>query len=252
MAAALAVVPAKKGGEAVWKAMTGDILTINGSLYRRIKRREPTGKLTPTGRTAYRTVEVLEPYNMDLHVNPVTMAVGAGVAIAALAVGSYLLGIEPYVLTDEQRDALDAAIAEKEKQLLGLEEQRLDAEAHQENAKATVNFEVAWGWLLANGFIGTDETKWPRPPNYTYDEYIATWYISMPDPPGLAGFTEVAKEYFYLYVVPYVSMELQTIEDLRKLTEKELAALLRQRRAPIGVRNRERHGWFNFDPSIFG
>jgi hypothetical protein len=107
--AGAALVPvARKGGEAAWKALTGDLVVVNGSVYRRIKSRHPTGKLTPKGRAAYRTVETLEPFNIDVHINPLTIAIGGGAALLAAGVGLWMLGLGVRVLTADERAALEA------------------------------------------------------------------------------------------------------------------------------------------------
>jgi hypothetical protein len=72
-------------GEGAVKVLSSDLLTIKGRVYRKIIVREPTGKLTKTGKAQYRKREILEPVDVEARVNPV--GIFAGLAAGAVGVG---------------------------------------------------------------------------------------------------------------------------------------------------------------------
>jgi hypothetical protein len=91
MAAALATIPigaispTALGQVAKTKSiLTGDLVVIHGHIYRKIKSRAATGKTTKTGRPQYKTVEVLDPIDIEGHVNPMSLMIG-GIALAGAA-----------------------------------------------------------------------------------------------------------------------------------------------------------------------
>jgi len=93
--------------EPVVRALTGDIVVIRGKLY--YKR----GK----GKKA-----VYEPVELDLHINPVSLALGAGAAALMAGVGLWWMGLEVRKLSDEERARLEALLAAKEARLATVEE----------------------------------------------------------------------------------------------------------------------------------
>jgi len=91
--ATTALTAARSTAEPVVKALTGDIVVVNGRLY--YKRGK--GKKT-----------VYEPVQLDFHLNPISIAVGAGASIVAAGVGLWMLGLGARVLTTKEKDLLDA------------------------------------------------------------------------------------------------------------------------------------------------
>ena len=93
MAAPSALIPAARGAseavQAVSKVLTGDLVVIKGKIYRPREIVTYGPDLTPkTGRPRKHTVEVFEPVELEVHVNPV----GIGLGMAAVAAAG-LLGI---------------------------------------------------------------------------------------------------------------------------------------------------------------
>ncbi len=94
--AASAVIPVAKAAGEVSKVLTGDLVVIKGQVFRAIKRRVPTGELTPTGRPQMVTQEVLVPIEVEAHVNPLSIGLGLaglGIGLGALALGAWWAGI---------------------------------------------------------------------------------------------------------------------------------------------------------------
>ena len=110
------LVAAETGGravEAVSKVLTGDLVVIRGQVFRTIRRRVPTGELTPTGRPQMVTQEVLIPVDVEAHVNPLSIGLGLaglGVGLGALALGAWWAGIGVRVFTDKDREKIEAEI----------------------------------------------------------------------------------------------------------------------------------------------
>lgn len=82
-----AVVGAEEAAKAVSKVLTGDLVVIRGRIYREREEVFYGPDLTPTGRPRKHTAKVLEPVEVELHVNPITLAA------AGAAVGVGLLGL---------------------------------------------------------------------------------------------------------------------------------------------------------------
>ena len=99
MSPAPIVLAAAPVAQAVGKALTGDIVRFSGKLYRRTTRKEPVVNkagqvlLTKKGRVRERTVQVLEPLDVDIHVNAVSLLAGAG-AVLLGAIAYY--GVGPF------------------------------------------------------------------------------------------------------------------------------------------------------------
>ena len=99
MSPAPLVLAAAPAAQAVGKALTGDIVRFSGKLYRRTTRKEPVVNkqgqvlLTKKGRVRERTVQVLEPLDVDIHVNAVSLLAGAGAALLG-AIAFY--GVGPF------------------------------------------------------------------------------------------------------------------------------------------------------------
>ena len=90
MVVALPAGKALEAVEAASKALTGDLVVIKSQVFRKIveKARVPTGKMTPTGRVAMTTItrETLVPIDLEVHVSPLGIGLGAAVlAVAGLA-----------------------------------------------------------------------------------------------------------------------------------------------------------------------
>ena len=85
--AAAALIPAGEAAKEVSSVLTGDLVTIKGQVFRAIRRRVPTGELTPTGRPAMVTQEVLVPVDVEAHVNPLSIIIAAGVGLAGVLAG---------------------------------------------------------------------------------------------------------------------------------------------------------------------
>lgn len=127
MSLALAPIAAKQAQpivQEVKKALTGDFAIVRGRVYRRIRLREYTGKTTRTGRPSYRTIIKYEAVEVEAHVNPVTLAIGAGVGIMTAAIGAWVLGFgfqkRPQADVDADRNLLrlaEEAIIETETHL---------------------------------------------------------------------------------------------------------------------------------------
>ena len=75
--------------------LTGDLITLHSKVYRPVM----------AGR-GKKKVEFLEPVDLEVHVNPVTLVIGGALGILGAAAASYVLGIEPYLLSQEQKDEL--------------------------------------------------------------------------------------------------------------------------------------------------
>src|SRR3990170_5190164 len=89
---AAAPVALATSGQAV-KALTADLVVIEGRFFRKVKRRIPTGRLTPKGRPGMRTEITLEPIDVSAHVNPVSIVIGAAIGLFGIAIGAWWLGL---------------------------------------------------------------------------------------------------------------------------------------------------------------
>jgi len=75
----------------VVKVLSTDIVTFEGKVYRRIRKKVPLerdGKilLTPKGRVRTTRLETLEPIDVSLHANPIGLGVFAGLGALAAVV----------------------------------------------------------------------------------------------------------------------------------------------------------------------
>ena len=85
-----------KAVEAVSRVLTGDLVVFRGKVHRKREQVFYGPDLTPTGRPRKHTQELLEPVDVELHVNPVTVGLGAltlGVGLAGLALAAWWSGI---------------------------------------------------------------------------------------------------------------------------------------------------------------
>ena len=100
---AAAPVALATSGQAV-KALTADLVVIEGRFFRKVKRRVPTGRLTPKGRPGMRTEITLEPVDVSAHLNPVSLAIGVGVGLLGLGAGMWWMGLGVQKIPDETLD----------------------------------------------------------------------------------------------------------------------------------------------------
>jgi len=91
--ATTALTVARSTAERASSALTADLVVVQGRLY--YKR----GK----GKKA-----VLEPVDLDVHVNPLSIALGGAVGVVGLGVGLWMLGLGARVLTPKERDHIEA------------------------------------------------------------------------------------------------------------------------------------------------
>ena len=94
----------------VSQVLTGDLVVIRGQVFRAIRRQVPTGELTPTGRPAMVTQEVLVPVDVEAHVNPLSIGLGLaglGIGLGALALGAWWAGIGVGLLSDQDKTAIE-------------------------------------------------------------------------------------------------------------------------------------------------
>ena len=75
--------------EAVSKALTGDLVVFRGKVHRAREHVFYGPDLTPTGRLRKHTQEILEPVEVEAHVNLLSLGVGA-VAVGAVGLAAYL------------------------------------------------------------------------------------------------------------------------------------------------------------------
>ena len=113
---------------AVSDVLTGDLVVIRGEVFRTIRRRVPTGELTPKGRPQMVTQEVLVPVEVEAHINPVTIglaAAGIGAGILGLALASWWSGIgvklDPQVQV--RLDEVAALLHHADRRIIELESQ---------------------------------------------------------------------------------------------------------------------------------
>ena len=84
MAGPLAIAGGEKALAAVGKAVSNDLLVIQGRIFRKVII-EPARRKTKT-RPAQKEIFVLEPIDLEAHINPVAIGLGAlGLGAAALA-----------------------------------------------------------------------------------------------------------------------------------------------------------------------
>ena len=84
---ATALVPVTKAVEGASKVLTGDLVVFRGKIHRRREQVFYGPDLTPkTGRLRKHTQEVLEPIDVEFHVSPLGIGLGAAaLAVAGLA-----------------------------------------------------------------------------------------------------------------------------------------------------------------------
>ncbi len=92
--AAPALIGAEKAVEVVKEALMGDFVVIRGKVYRERKEVVLGPDRTPTGRLRRRTVKIHEPVDLEIHLNPASLGIGA----AALAAGAIGVGVAAWLL----------------------------------------------------------------------------------------------------------------------------------------------------------
>ena len=143
MAATAALIPAGRGAteaiKAVSEALTGDLVVIKGKIYREREIVTYGPDLTPKGRPRKHTAKVLEPVEIEAHINPVSLAVaGAAVGVGALGIlaAGWVAGVGVTVdqVTRDRIDLVNLLIAAGEEDLREL--------APDDPARANVKIEV--------------------------------------------------------------------------------------------------------------
>ena len=86
-AAAPALIGAKEALQAGAKVLTGDLVVFRGVIHRKREEVFYGPDLTPTGRLRKHTREVLEPVDVEFHVNPLGIGLGAAALAAAGLIG---------------------------------------------------------------------------------------------------------------------------------------------------------------------
>ena len=137
-AAAPALIGAKEAFRAGAKVLTGDLVVFRGQIHREREEVFYGPDLTPTGRLRKHTRKVLEPVDVELHVNPASIGLGL-LAVGAAAVGISLaawwagLGVE---IDPEIQDTIEANKAT----IRGLEGQLANLEGSIQTCIAQCNF----------------------------------------------------------------------------------------------------------------
>ncbi len=96
-----------KAGEKAAEAALGDLIVIEGNVFREVKK----------GRK-----KVLVPVNVRVSINPLTALIGLGAGLLGGAVGLWALGLGVEVLGADERQQLEMELASKEGTLANLEE----------------------------------------------------------------------------------------------------------------------------------
>ncbi len=103
-----------KAGEKAAEAALGDLVVIEGKVFREVKK----------GRK-----KVLVPVNVRVSINPLTALLGLGAGLLGGAVGLWALGLGVEVLGRDEREQLEMELASKEGTLARLEEDLARREA---------------------------------------------------------------------------------------------------------------------------
>lgn len=75
----------KEAASGIGKVLTGDLVVFKGQVFRTIERKVSTGTFTRTGRPRMKSEQILVPIELEAHINPLGIALGAGaVGLAAL------------------------------------------------------------------------------------------------------------------------------------------------------------------------
>ncbi len=118
-----------EAAEAAGKAVLGDLVVIEGKVFREVQE----------GRK-----KRLEPVNVRVSINPLTAAIGFGVGLLGGAVGLWALGLGVDVLADDERQQLEMQIAANEQGIKNLQ----DSLAAKEAANACIFEEIVGGVFL--------------------------------------------------------------------------------------------------------
>ncbi len=106
-----------KAGEKAAEAALGDLVVIEGKVFREVKK----------GRK-----KVLVPVNVRVSINPLTALIGLGAGLLGGAVGLWALGLGVEILSGDEREQLEMELASKEGTLANREGDLARREANNE------------------------------------------------------------------------------------------------------------------------
>ncbi len=110
----LAIKAAEKVAEKASNVLLGDIVVIEGKVFRVVKE----------GRK-----KRLEPVNVRVHINPLTAALGLGVGLLGVGLGIWWLGLGVKPLSADEKRQLEAQLAANEQGIRNLEKNLAAKEA---------------------------------------------------------------------------------------------------------------------------
>jgi len=252
MAAAPVALVAQKGV----KALTADLVVVEGRFFRKVKRRVPTGRLTPKGRPGMRTEITLEPVDVSAHLNPVSIAIGAGVGLVGIGIGMWMLGLAVNVRTDEEKARLEEGVVLADELLGELEALRLQVEAEWADCKRPDRNAVKLRNCLDSstrpdaiaychaqyGPCDVEEKRSYALPPHTWP----AWFAEIFEPDHLE-FDAPIGNWYGTYAEVYAALL-----DAIKFTSDYFKSANRAAKYPFYVGQRDR--WpalINFDPSLF-